>query len=162
MDDTRYVVPSQQPSITLSKCGYQCQWFPNQMGYFQQHFGNHLSPASNLLAATFNISATYWLTPIRPNQQHTLCVLWKGKVYINCAVMFGLASSTGVFSAIADMLLAIYWAAQFGVVTKWVDDFFAIWLPNQTFVSPQASLHLTSSVHANLSWIKFLPHNMPN
>jgi hypothetical protein len=55
---------------------------------------------------------------------------WKGKVYVDRAVMFGLASSAGVFGSIADMLLAIYVRAGFGPVLKWVDDFIAVRLPN--------------------------------
>jgi hypothetical protein len=45
--------------------------------------------------------------------------------------MFGLASSTGVFSAIADMSVALYKAAGFSKILKWVNDFFVIHLPNE-------------------------------
>jgi hypothetical protein len=45
--------------------------------------------------------------------------------------MFGLASSAGVFGAIADMLVALYETAGFSRIPKWVDDFFVIRLPNE-------------------------------
>jgi hypothetical protein len=45
--------------------------------------------------------------------------------------MFGLVSSAGVFGAIADMLVALYKAAGFSRILKWVDDFFVIHLPNE-------------------------------
>jgi hypothetical protein len=45
--------------------------------------------------------------------------------------MFGLASSAGVFGAIADMLVAIYKAAGYRLILKWVDDFLVIRLPSE-------------------------------
>jgi hypothetical protein len=42
-----------------------------------------------------------------------------------------MASSAGVFSAIADMLVAIYKASGFPTLLKWVDDFFVIHLPHE-------------------------------
>ena len=51
--------------------------------------------------------------------------------------MFGLASSAGVFGAIVDMLIAIYKAAGFSAVLKWVDDFFVIHLPHQTWTKQE-------------------------
>lgn len=59
------------------------------------------------LVATFDISAAYHLTLIHPNQQHHLCVFWKECGYVDQAVMFGLASSAGVFGSIANMLVAV-------------------------------------------------------
>jgi hypothetical protein len=52
-------------------------------------------------------------------------------VYVDWAVMFGLASSAGVFGAIANMLVALYKAAGFIRILKWVDNFFVICLPNE-------------------------------
>ncbi|CAA7270073.1 unnamed protein product [Cyclocybe aegerita] len=84
-------------------------------------------------AATFDISAAYRLTPIRPDQQNALCILWDGKVRVDRAVMFGMASSAGVFGCVADMLVDIYKAAGFGPLIKWVDDFFVVQLPGATW-----------------------------
>ena len=92
-----------------------------------------LSLPTGCVVATFDISAAYRLMPIRPDQQHHLCVLWKEQVYVDCAVMFGLASSAGVFGRIADMLVAIYHKAGFTALLKWVDDFFVIHLPGQSW-----------------------------
>ncbi|KAJ7713418.1 hypothetical protein B0H16DRAFT_1274192, partial [Mycena metata] len=36
-------------------------------------------------AATFDISAAYRLTPIRPEQQNSLCLRWEGLVYVDRA-----------------------------------------------------------------------------
>jgi hypothetical protein len=85
-----------------------------------------LSVPTNALAASINISAAYHMMPVAPAQQNAVCVYWDGLVYIDCAVMFGLSSSTGVFGCIVDMLAAIYQKARFGPLLKWVDDFFII------------------------------------
>jgi hypothetical protein len=45
--------------------------------------------------------------------------------------MFGLASSAGVFGAIANMVVAMYKAAGFSKILKWINDFFVIHLPNE-------------------------------
>ena len=43
--------------------------------------------------------------------------------------MFSLSSSARVFGAVADMIAAIYWAAEFGILTKWMDNFLVIQQP---------------------------------
>lgn len=58
--------------------------------------------------------------------------------------MFGLASSAGVFGAIADMLVALYKAAGFSRTLKWVDNFFVIHLLNENWTE-QDFMALTAS-----------------
>jgi hypothetical protein len=85
------------------------------------------------LAATFNVSATYRTTPVAPAQQNALCILWMGLLYIDFALAFGLASSTGIFGWAADMIVVIYITLGFGPMLKWVDDVFVIRLPGQVW-----------------------------
>jgi hypothetical protein len=54
--------------------------------------------------------------PIHPSQQHALCIFWENLVYVNREVMFGLILSASVFGAVADMLVIIYGAANFGLI----------------------------------------------
>ncbi len=108
-----------------------------------------LSLPPGCTAATFDVSAAYRITPVHPSQQNALCVFWKGKVYVDRALCFGLASSAGVFGAIADMLVAIYEAHGFGPIRKWVDDFFVVKLPHQSY-SEQDFLALTTP--AGVPW----------
>ncbi|KAJ3757804.1 hypothetical protein EV360DRAFT_83677 [Lentinula raphanica] len=95
------------------------------------------SSSFRCVAATFNITAAYWITPVKPDQQFALCVGWEGLVYVDQAVIFGLASSVGVFGSIADMLVAIYDAKGMGPVVKWVDNFFAVHLPHHTWTEEE-------------------------
>jgi hypothetical protein len=95
--------PRTPSGITFVNQGIDPDAFPTAWGSFNTTAALILSLPAGCVAATFNISAAYHLTPIRPDQQHHLCVLWEGLVYVDQAVMFGLASSTGVFGAIANM-----------------------------------------------------------
>jgi hypothetical protein len=74
-------------------------------------------------------------------------------VRVDLAVMFGLTSSAGVFGSIADMLVAIYKAAGFGPLKKWVDDFLVIRLPHMTWTE-EDFINLTGAFGVPWSWDK--------
>ncbi|KAG0691646.1 hypothetical protein DFH29DRAFT_785340, partial [Suillus ampliporus] len=44
-----------------------------------------LSLPPGCVAATFDISAAYRITPVQPCQQNSLCVFWRGVVYVDRA-----------------------------------------------------------------------------
>lgn len=125
--------PRNNHELTSVNAGVNSDDFPTSWGTFDSTAELILSLPPGCVAATFDISAAYRITPVHPNQQHALCIFWNGVVYVDRALMFGLTSSAGVFGAIADMLVAIYGAANFGLIRKWVDDFLAIRLPHQTW-----------------------------
>ena len=108
--------PRNNPNIASVNAGVNSDNFPTSWGTFDSTAELILSLPPGCVAATFDITAAYRLTPVHPNQQHALCIFWKGLVYVDRAVMFGLTSSTGVFGAVADMLVAIYGAANFGLI----------------------------------------------
>ena len=129
--------PRNDPNIPSVNHGIVSDDFPTAWGTFEATSALILSLPPGCLAATFDISAAYRLTPIRPDQQQHLCVLWKGLVYVDQAVMFGLSSSAGVFGSIADMLIAIYKEAGLTAILKWVDDFFVIRRPSQIWTEQE-------------------------
>jgi hypothetical protein len=59
--------------------------------------------------------------------------------------MFGMSSSARVFGAVADMLVAIYEAAGFRPISKWVDDFLVAWLPSQNWTEDKF-IRLTAGI----------------
>jgi hypothetical protein len=97
--------------------------------------------------ATFDISAAYQLTPIQPDQQQHLCVMWQDLIYAYRAIMFGLSSSAGVFGCIADMLVS-------SALLKWVDNFFVICLQSW---SEQEFMDLTAAIGVPWSIKKMRP-----
>lgn len=129
--------PRNDPNITSVNAGVNSDDFPTSWGTFDSTAELILSLPPGCVAATFDISAAYRLTPVHPSQQHALCIFWNGLVYVDRAVMFGLTSSAGVFGAVVDMLVAIYGTANFGLIQKWVDDFLAIRLPHQSWTETE-------------------------
>lgn len=125
--------PRNDPSLASVNAGIDSDEFPCEWGTFDETAALILSLPAGCVAATFDISAAYRITPVRPDQQNALCIFWRGLVYVDRAVMFGLSSSAGVFGSVADMLAALYRAADFGPLQKWVDDFFVIRLPHHTW-----------------------------
>jgi hypothetical protein len=119
--------------------------FPTAWGTFNDVAAMILSLPPGCKAATFDISAAYRITPVRPDQQNALCIVWRGRIYVDRAVMFGLTSSAGVFGAIADMLIAIYRAAGIRLILKWVDDFLVIRTAKETWTE-EDFVELTSRI----------------
>lgn len=146
--------PCNNPTLLSVNAKIDSDQFPTEWGTFNKTVAIVLSLPPGCIAATFNISAAYHLTPIWPNQKNALCIFWKGKVYVDCAAMFSLSSSTGVFGTVADMLAAIYWTAGFGTLMKWVDDFLVIWLPGQTWTEEDFT-SLTKNIGAPWSHANF-------
>ncbi|VDC02686.1 unnamed protein product [Peniophora sp. CBMAI 1063] len=120
--------PIEAVNVAIDRDRFLTEW-----GDFKAMSDTVLAAPAGSMAATFDISAAYRITPIRPDQQHVLCILWRGKVYVDRAACFGMASSSGIFGAIADMLVAIYKASGFRIVLKWVDDFVVFRMPGDDF-----------------------------
>lgn len=123
--------PRNDPSWASVNAGISADDFPTVWGSFDSTAELILSLPPGCVAATFDISAAYRITPVQPCQQNSLCVCWRGIIYVDRALMFGLTSSAGVFGSIADMLIAIYGRAGFDLIRKWVDDFLVIRRPHQ-------------------------------
>lgn len=98
--------PRNDPTLTSVNSHVNSDDFPTAWGTFDDLSSLVLTLPHGCKAAAFDISAAYRITPVLPSQQHVLCVFWRGKVYVDRAVCFGLSSSAGVFGAIADMLVS--------------------------------------------------------
>jgi hypothetical protein len=123
--------------------------FPTVWGTFASTTELILSLPPGCWAATFDISAAYQITPVHSSQQNYTCIYWKGLVRVDRTACFGLPSSAGVFGSIADMLVAIYRASGICALTKWVDDFFVIIFPTETWTK-EDFMAITS--HLGVPW----------
>lgn len=148
--------PRNDPTTPSVNAGVDPDQFPTEWGTFDTISDLIRGLPPGCQAAAFDISSAYRITPVRPDQQHALCIFWKGKVYIDRAVAFGLSSSAGVFGAIADMLMAIYKRSGYGPMCKWVDDFFVVRLPSQTWTTDDF-INLTAAVGVPWSLKKTKP-----
>lgn len=77
-------------------------------------------------------------------------------MYVDQAVMFGLASSAGVFGSTANMLVAIYTKVGFGPLKKWVDNFLVVCQPHQSWTE-QEFMDLTLAIGILWSLEKLCP-----
>ena len=151
--------PCSQPEVASVNNGINPNNFPTEWGTFDATSLMILSLLPGCIAATFDISAAYHLTPVCPDQQQHLCVMWEELIYINQVLMFSLALSAGVFGCVADMLVAIYKAAGFHPLLKWVDNFFIVCLPHQSW-SEQDFIDLTGAIGMPWSTKKTRPFSL--
>lgn len=136
--------PRGDPSLPSVNASIVSDDFPTEWGTFAEASALILELPAGCRAATFDIKAAYRMTPVIPLQQNAVCIMWDGKIYVDRALMFGLASSAGVFGSVADLLVAIYRASGFAPVIKWVDDFLVIQRPGQSW-SEDDFIDLTGS-----------------
>ena len=137
-DSFRLIQDLSFPRQNSSHCSINSQIdsddFPTGWGTFDTTSRLILSLPKGCKAATFDISSAYRITPVRPEQQWALVIHWEGKFYVDRALPFGLASSAGVFGSVADVIVDLCTHSQlFGPMVKWVDDFFVIRLPHQSW-----------------------------
>lgn len=125
--------PCNDPSIHAVNADISADNFPTVWGTFNNTAAPIPPPPHGCVAATFDISSAYCIIPVLPWQQNSLCIFWKGIVYVDRALMFGLTSSAGIFGSVANMLVTIYSKAGFSVIQKWVDDFLIIRLLHQSW-----------------------------
>ena len=76
--------------------------------------------------AKVDIELAYRLVPVHPNDHHLLGMEWRGSIYIDTMLPFGLRSAPKIFNAVAD---AIEWMLKAKGVTHlahYLDDFILI------------------------------------
>ena len=82
-----------------------------------------ISLGRGILIAKVDIKSAYHLIPVCPHDRRWLGMTWKGMVYVDGMLPFGLQSAPKIFNAIAD---ALEWCAKKeGVryIFHYLDDF---------------------------------------
>lgn len=49
-----------------------------------------------------DIANAYWIVPVHPDDRPLLGMKWKGSLYVDTILLFGLRSAPKVFTVIAD------------------------------------------------------------
>ena len=81
------------------------------------------SLGAGTLLAKVDIESAYRLVPVHPDDRPLLAMQWKGGVYVDTMLPFGLRSAPKIFTAIAD---GLEWIARQNGVTRiehYLDDF---------------------------------------
>ena len=76
------------------------------------------------LMAKVDLKSAYRVVPVHPDDHHLLGMAWRGGVYLDTALPFGLRSAPKIFSAVADALLWSMYEAGLTFGLHYLDDFF--------------------------------------
>ena len=78
------------------------------------------------LLAKMDLESAYRIIPVHPSDRHLIGMEWKGKVYFDLALPFGLRSAPKIFNSVAD---ALEWILhRFGIqeLFHYLDDYITI------------------------------------
>ena len=75
------------------------------------------------LIAKIDVKSAYRLIPVSPADRHYLGTEWKGNIYVDAKLPFGLRSAPKIFNAVADALEWCLAAGGVEVVYHYLDDF---------------------------------------
>ena len=87
---------------------------------------------SGAYLAKFDIESAYRLVPVHPDDRHLLGMRWKGKLYIDAALPFGLRSAPKIFNAVADTLQWIFEQNGIRAILHYLDDFLIVGAPDSS------------------------------
>ena len=96
--------------------------------------------------AKFDIASAYRIVPVHPVDRLLLGMVWKGNLYVDGALPFGLRSAPKLFTAVADGLLWIMGRHGITEALHYLDDFLLLGAngSQQCTVALQTSLQLCS------------------
>ena len=77
-----------------------------------------------------HIQDAYRLMPIHPGDRRFLGVSWQGSVYVDCQLLFGLATAPTIFNALAEALEWILRSRGVKYIIHYLDDFLLLGHPN--------------------------------
>ena len=78
---------------------------------------------SGALLAKIDIESAYRLVPVHPDDRPLLGMIWKGQLYVDGALPFGLRSAPKLFSAVADALLWVMGRHGVAHAIHYLDDY---------------------------------------
>ena len=70
------------------------------------------------MLAKIDIQSAFCLLSVHPEDHHLLAMSWKGQLYLDHCILFGLRSAPKLFNILADLLS---WTAQNAGVSYLID-----------------------------------------
>ena len=89
-----------------------------------------MSYTRGALLAKLDIESAYRIIPVHPDDRPLLEMMWKGRLYVDTSLPFGLRSAPKLFNALADGLSWILRAKGTRDQLHYLDDFLFIGAPN--------------------------------
>lgn len=97
-----------------------------------------LSLGQGALLAKFDIRSAYRVVPVHPDDRMLLGMSWKGGIYVDATLPFGLRSAAKIFTAVADACEWILKQRGLRWVRHYLDDFIVLGPPG----APTCQEHL--------------------
>uniref|UniRef100_A0A1X7V3E6 Reverse transcriptase domain-containing protein n=1 Tax=Amphimedon queenslandica TaxID=400682 RepID=A0A1X7V3E6_AMPQE len=94
------------------------------------------------LLAKLDVKSALRIVPVDPADRWLLGMQWRGALYVDTVLPFGLGSAPKLFSVIADMIQFIAKSQGVNHITYYLDDFIILGSPN----SPQCGRDLSTMV----------------
>ena len=91
------------------------------------------------LLAKVDVKHAYRNVPIHPDDRHLLGMAWRGRLFVDKTLPFGLRSAPKIFTALADALQWVLQDRGVGWLIHYIDDFLTAGKP----ASPQCQQNLT-------------------
>ena len=88
-----------------------------------------LEAGRGALLAKLDVQSAYRNVPVHPEDQPLLGMEWRGDVFVDAALPFGLRSAPKIFNAVADALEWIVGRQVPGKVIHYLDDFLFVGRP---------------------------------
>ena len=100
------------------------------------------------MLAKIDIKSAFRLLPVHPADRHLLGMKWRGNVYIDHCIPFGLRSAPKLFNILADLLAWIMENAGVSYLIHYLDDYLTMGPPRSTVC--QENLDIFISLCAEL------------
>ena len=81
------------------------------------------------LVANMDIESVYWIIPVYPEDRALLEMKWKGALFFDQCLPFGLRSVPEIFTAVAEALLWVFQQKGVSRVDHYLDDFVTMGAP---------------------------------
>ena len=95
------------------------------------------------LIAKLDIESAYRIVPVHPAERLLLAMSWKGQVYIDTVLPFGLRLAPLIFTAVADAVQWILETQGVNHIMHYLDDYLVMGSPN----SPECQRSLETILH---------------
>ena len=92
------------------------------------------------LLAKIDIQSAFRLIPVHPADRHLLAMEWRGSIYIDTCLPFGLRSAPKLFNVLADLLEWILINQGVTFLLHYLDDYLTIGPPNSHICQRNLSL----------------------
>ena len=99
------------------------------------------------LLAKLDIESAYRIVPIHPDDRSVLGMKWKGAIYIDTCLPFGLRSAPMIFTALANALGWIFTQHEVRDVTHYLDNFLIVGDPGSSECSVALNVALELCGH---------------